>query len=79
MEIHASLNHQNIVKMLDKGTNGKIITASGQISTDVHYLTMEHISGGLLFSLCHNKGALGEDAGRFFFHQLLCAMDYLHK
>jgi serine/threonine protein kinase len=38
---------------------------------------MEFVQGGLLFDLCQLMGGMGEDAGRFFAHQLLDAMEYM--
>ena len=40
---------------------------------------MEYIDGGLMFNLCQNLGGMGEDAGRFFFRQLINTMDYMNK
>ena len=40
---------------------------------------MEYVEGGLLFDLCQNMGGMGEDAGRFFMHQMLDAVDQMHR
>lgn len=40
---------------------------------------MEYVQGGLLFDLCQTMGAMGEDAGRFFFKQMVDSMDYMHS
>lgn len=40
---------------------------------------MEYVQGGLLFDLCQLMGAMGEDAGRFFAHQLLDTLEYMHS
>jgi len=40
---------------------------------------MEFVQGGLLFDLCQTMGAMGEDAGRFFLHQMLDSLDYMHN
>lgn len=40
---------------------------------------LEHVSGGLLFDLCQSLGGMGEDAGKFFLHQLLDVLEYLHS
>lgn len=40
---------------------------------------MEYVSGGLLFDLCQNMGAMGEDAGRYFMMQMLDALEYMHN
>jgi serine/threonine protein kinase len=40
---------------------------------------MEYVSGGLLFDLCQNMGAMGEDAGLYFMMQMLDALEYMHN
>lgn len=40
---------------------------------------MEYVEGGLLFDLCQTMGAMGEDAGRFFMHQMVDSLDYMHN
>jgi serine/threonine protein kinase len=40
---------------------------------------MEYVEGGLLFDLCQNLGGMGEDAGRFFMHQMLDAVEQMHR
>ena len=59
--------HQNIVKMLDHGTGGVIVKPCGKMLRQITFITMEYISGPLLFDLCRNLGSMGEDAGRFLF------------
>merc|ERR1712113_1038102 len=39
----------------------------------------EFVQGGLLFDLCQTMGCMGEDAGRFFLHQMLDSVDYMHN
>lgn len=67
IQILGSMNNKNIVKMIDYGTDGEIVKPSGKIIKDIVYITMEYVSGGLMFNLCQNLGGMGEDAGRFFF------------
>lgn len=73
------MNNKNIVKMVDYGTNGEIIKPSGKMIKDIVYITMEYISGGLMFNLCQNLGGMGEDAGRMFFRQIIRTMDYMNQ
>ena len=40
---------------------------------------MEFIQGGSLFDLINILGPMGEDAGRFFLHQLLDSLQYVHN
>ena len=73
------LNHPNIVKLLDYGSEGTVKKKSGRVIEDLVYILMEHISGGLLYDLCNQHGAMGEDTGRFFMHQIVDVLTYMHK
>ena len=43
------------------------------------FIVLEFVSGGLLFDVCQLIGGLGEDAGRFFFKQMLTSMEYMNS
>ena len=74
------MNHKHIVKLVNYGTDGVIVKPSGREITNIVYIMMEYVSGGLMFNLCQNMGGMGEDAGRYFFRQLIRSMDYMnHK
>ncbi len=72
-----SLKHQGIISMVEYGDAGQVIKPSGRTLTNLVYIIMEFLQGGLLFDLCQLMGGIGEDAGRFFAHQLLDAMEYM--
>jgi serine/threonine protein kinase len=61
-----NLEHSGIVRMLDFGDAGQCLKPSGRIVDNLVYIIMEFVQGGLLFDLCQNMGAMGEDGGRFF-------------
>ena len=73
------MNHKNIVSLIDYGTDGEIIKPSGRRISNIVYISMEYVGGGLLFNLCQNLGGMGEDVGRFFFRQLVRVMDYMNQ
>jgi hypothetical protein len=52
--------------MLDFGDAGEVLKPSGRIITNLVYIMMEFVQGGLLFDLCQLMAAMGEDSGRFF-------------
>ncbi|OMJ80433.1 hypothetical protein SteCoe_19338 [Stentor coeruleus] len=61
-------SHPNIIKLFE------------YIKTDkVHYLVLEYVSGGELYSLLEKKGKLPECEARKYFYQVLKAIDYLHS
>ena len=66
IEVMSSLDHVNIVKMIDHGSEGNILKKSGKGLVDIRYIMMEHVKGKLLFDFCESMGSMGEDAGRFF-------------
>jgi serine/threonine-protein kinase SRK2 len=41
-------------------------------------IAMEFAAGGDLFDFVVSRGGLKEDDARWFFQQLICAVDYMH-
>ena len=56
-----------------------MVKPSGRVIDNLVFIVMEFVQGGLLFDLCQTMGAMGEDAGRFFLHQMLDSLDYMHN
>jgi len=52
--------------MIDFGDAGQVVKPSGRVISNLVFIVMEYVPGGLLFDLCQTMGAMGEDAGRFF-------------
>lgn len=75
----SALHHKNIVKLLDYGSDGQIVKSSGRVLSNLVYICLEYIEGGLMFDLCKTGGAMGEDIGRFLFRQLLKSVKYMHS
>merc|ERR1712045_937811 len=74
-----NLQHQGIIKLYEYGDQGQVVKSSGRVISNLVYIVMEYVEGGLLFDLCQNMGAMGEDAGRFFLHQMLNSVEYMHN
>ena len=64
--------------MVETGWNGSVNKQSGSKVDNLVYLLMEHVSNRTLFNLCENNGALGEDIGRFFLHQIVHVLSHIH-
>jgi len=79
IQILQGLDHEGIVKLLDYGSEGQVKKKSGRVIEDLVYILLEHVSGGLLYDLCNQVGAMGEDCGRYFMHQLVDVLSYMHK
>jgi len=74
-----NLNHMGIIRMMDFGDAGQVVKPSGRVISNLVFIIMEYVSGGLLFDLCQTMGAMGEDAGRFFMTQMIDALEYMHN
>jgi serine/threonine protein kinase len=65
--------------MYEYGDAGQVVKPSGRVIDNLVFIVMEFVQGGLLFDLCQTMGAMGEDAGRFFLHQMLDSVEYMHS
>merc|ERR1711994_27885 len=74
-----NLQHAGIINMYEYGDAGQVVKPSGRVIDNLVYIVMEFVQGGLLFDLCQTMGAMGEDAGRFFLHQMLDSIEYMHS
>ena len=74
-----NLQHQGIISMYEYGDAGQVVKPSGRVIENLVYIVMEFVQGGLLFDLCQSMGAMGEDAGRFFLHQMLDSVEFMHS
>ena len=74
-----NLRHDGIINMREYGDAGTVVKPSGRVINNLVFIVMEFVQGGLLFDLCQTMGAMGEDAGRFFLHQLLESVGYMHN
>jgi len=79
ISILLSLDHPNINKIVEYGSDGSIVKPSGRELRNLVYLTLDYIPGGIFFDMCKLNGAMGEDAGRFFLKQLIDGLSYLHE
>jgi len=65
--------------MYEYGDAGQVVKPSGRVIDSLVFIVMEFVQGGLLFDLCQTMGAMGEDAGRFFLHQMLESVEFMHS
>merc|ERR1719498_558630 len=77
--ILSNLKHFGVVGMLEYGDSGEVVKPSGRVISNLVYIIMEYVTGGLLFDFCQSMGAMGEDAGRFFFLQMLDTLEHMHS
>lgn len=73
-----SLKHAHINKILGVG-EGEYNPQNGEKPYHVLFIIMEYAENGELFSLISSTGKFSEDVARYFFIQLLDALNYMHN
>lgn len=71
------LDHQNLVKLIDFDEDAKYTKPNGT-QIKVFYLALELVSGGELFDFIAETGRFSEDVARYYFHQIIDGLEYMH-
>jgi len=71
------LDHQNLVKLIDYNEDATYIKANGT-EVKVFYLALELVNGGELFDFIAETGKFSEDVARYYFHQIVAGLEYMH-
>jgi len=79
IQILNGLKHENIVNIIGWGSDGHVKKPSGREITNLVYILLEYVTGGLLFDVCQTVGGMGEDAGRFVLTQMLDVLSYINN
>jgi serine/threonine protein kinase len=79
IQILQGLKHVNIVNILGYGSDGNVKKPSGREISNLVYILLEYVSGGLLFDLCQSIGGMGEDDGRYFLTQMIEVLGYMQS
>jgi serine/threonine protein kinase len=74
----SEFNHFNIVQTMDMEMNG-VLTKSNGDKINVFYLVLELVSGGPLFQYIRISENFSEKVARFYFHQIVTAIEYIHE
>ena len=64
--------------MFESGDKGTVVRPSGKVVDNLVYFLLEYVPCGTLFTLCEKNGAMGENIGRFFLHQIVDVLRYMH-
>ena len=72
------LDHEGIVKMHEGGHDGYVIDTKHNVQYNIDYIVMD-FEKYEMFDFCVDMGAMGEEAGKFFLHQLVDTMQYIHN
>jgi serine/threonine protein kinase len=75
VDILKSLHHFNLTKLIDSGT---ATLKTSKKSKEVFYVAIELAQGGELFDYIALTGHFTEKVARYFFHQLIDGLDYMH-
>lgn len=71
------LDHQSLVKLIDFNEDAKYVKPNGT-QVDVFYLALELVSGGELFDFIAETGRFSEEVARYYFHQMIEGLEYMH-
>lgn len=77
IEIMKELSHPHIVNLIDFSSDAEYRRPNGS-KVKVFYLSLELVSGGELFDFIAETGRFSEEVARFYFHQMIAALEYLH-
>lgn len=79
VEIMKDISHPNIINLLKSTNKGVLTKANGESREGVVYLTLELATGGELFDFIAQSGSFSEPVARYYFHQIIEALEYLHN
>lgn len=72
------LSHPNVVTLLDYSENSTAVRED-RSKVSVIYLALEYIKNGEIFEYIAETGKFSEPTARYFFNQLLDALEYIHQ
>lgn len=75
----SGLDHKNIVKIIEYGSDGKVVKASGRIKDNLVYVVLEYFNGKTLFEMCNGFGKMKEEVGRLFLTQMIDVLSYMNE
>lgn len=67
ISILKTLRHNHIVEILGYGDKGQVIKPNGRVLNRLIYIHMDYVSEYLMYDYCVKMGAMGENAGRYYF------------
>lgn len=74
-----NLNHPNIIRVYDLKTNGRINNKGNVYDVDTLYCVMQLAQKGVMLDYLMTGGQMTENVARYYFKQLVEAMNYIHS
>ena len=71
------LDHPNLVKLIDWSDDAEYKRPNGS-KIKVFYLALELVRGGELFDFIAETGRFSEETARYYFHQMIEGLEYMH-
>ena len=71
------LEHASIVSLKESGHDGIFVEPNGDVKEGISYIVTEYVENNL-FDFCKTMGGMGEEAGKFFLHQMINVLEYIH-
>lgn len=78
VSIMKELSHQNIIKILDFSDEEEYVLPDGR-SMEVYTVALELAENGEIFDFIADSGRFSEPLARYYFHQLVDAIEHMHK
>lgn len=78
VKVMKELEHPNILKLVDYKNKAEAHRADGS-KLKLKYMTLEYAEGGELFDYIAETGRFSEEQARYFFKQIISALEYMHK
>lgn len=77
VEVMKELSHPNLVRLVDFSDDAEYKRPNGS-KLKVFYLALELVSGGELFDFIAETGRFTEETARYYFHQMVSGLEYMH-
>ena len=79
-EVHAlsKINHPNILKLADYSDQHTVTTTSNKI-VEINLMALEYAENGEIFKYIAKTGSFAESTARYYFKQLISAIEHINK
>lgn len=77
VDAYKKLDHPNIIKLIDYSTTTPVIKKNKTV--EVNFLALEYAENGEIMDYISKTGSFAESTARYFFLQLMSAMEHINK